>query len=130
MLMTTWTLSGPFLLKKAINIWGYCFRGSLLSRLAVATLHLSELDIALDAIETRRVYERQAIQSHELAVIVRGLIRNGKVDEARDVLEDKLRLPMDSLALKDSQEVRQRPVWTKKPQHTRKEQVFIDPRSL
>jgi hypothetical protein len=71
----------------------------------VAALHLSELDIALDAIETRQVYERQAMQPHESAAIVRGLMRNGKIDEAWGVLEDELRLPMDGLALEDNQEV-------------------------
>lgn len=79
--------------------WGYGFRGSLLSRVAVAALHMKELDIAIRAIETRRVYERPSMQPYESAAIVRGLMRMNEIDKAWIVLEDELRLPMDGTDL-------------------------------
>jgi pentatricopeptide repeat protein len=39
------------------------------------------------------------MQPYESAAIVRGLMRTGKVEEAWEVLDDELRLPMDGCAL-------------------------------
>jgi hypothetical protein len=77
----------------------YGFRGSLLSRLAVAALHIGEQDIAFNAIETRHIYERPTIMPHESAAIVRGLMRVHQIDRAWEVLEDELRLPLEGSQL-------------------------------
>ncbi|CAJ1935154.1 unnamed protein product [Cylindrotheca closterium] len=73
--------------------WGYGFRGSLLSRTAVAALHMSQVDIARRAIDTRRNHERESMQPYESAAMVRGLMRAGQIDLAWEVLEDELGLP-------------------------------------
>jgi len=83
-----------FLMNECDEHWGYGFRGSLLSRTAVAGLHMNEVELANQAIETRRVYERASMQPYESAAIVRGLMRVQQVDEAWNVLEDELRLPL------------------------------------
>ena len=88
-----------FLIDHCDEHWGFGYRGSLLSRLAVAALHCGETDIASRAIETRRVYERPSMQPHESAAIVRGLMRVGQVEQAWEVLDDELRLPMQGLSL-------------------------------
>mmetsp|Transcript_18801 Transcript_18801/g.37913 ORF Transcript_18801/g.37913 Transcript_18801/m.37913 type:complete len:364 (+) Transcript_18801:59-1150(+) len=96
-----------FLIDHCDEHWGFGYRGSLLSRLAVAALHCGETDIASRAIETRRVYERPSMQPHESAAIVKGLMRVGQVEQAWEVLDDELRLPMQGLSLQaeSSQEV-------------------------
>jgi pentatricopeptide repeat protein len=96
-----------FLIDECDEHWGYGFRGSLLSRLAVAALHMNEVEIARRAIETRHVYERPSMQPYESAAIVRGLMRTGNVEEAWEVLDDELRLPMDGCAL-DSSDAQQK----------------------
>lgn len=66
----------------------------LLSRLAVAALHMSLHDPARSAIDTRRTHERLGMMPHESAAIVRGLMRVHNFTDAWDVLEDELRVPM------------------------------------
>jgi len=83
-----------FLIDECDEDWGYGVRGSLLSRTAVAALHMGELEIATRAIQTRRIKERASMQPYEGAAIVRGLMRVQQVDQAWDVLEDELRLPL------------------------------------
>lgn len=96
-----------FLIDHCDEHWGFGYRGSLLSRLAVAALHCGETEVAFRAIQTRRIYERPSMQPHESAAIVRGLMRVGKVVEGWEVLEDELRLPLQGLSLRAeaSQEV-------------------------
>ncbi len=96
-----------FLIDHCDEHWGFGYRGSLLSRLAVAALHCGETEIAARAIKTRRINERPSMQPHESAAIVRGLMRVGKLEEGWEVLEDELRLPMQGLSLQldASQEV-------------------------
>lgn len=89
-----------FVIDECDENWGYGFRGSLLSRLAVAAFHMDEVDIARQAIETRKVFERASMQAHESAAIVRGLMRTGNVEEGWEVLEDELRLPMTGTDVK------------------------------
>lgn len=98
---------GAFLIDHCDEHWGFGYRGSLLSRLAVAALHCGETNIAARAIETRRKDERSSMQPHESAAIVRGLMRVGRIAEGWEVLNDELRLPMSgvSLTTETSQEV-------------------------
>jgi hypothetical protein len=88
-----------FLIDGCDEHWGYGFRGSLLSRLAVAALHMNEVDVAMRAIRTRHIYERPSMQPCESAAIVRGLMRTHSVEEGWELLEDELRVPMDGTAL-------------------------------
>lgn len=88
-----------FLIDECDENWGYGFRGSLLSRLAVAALHMNAVDVAKSAIRARRVSERPSMQPYESAAIVRGLMRANLVDKAWIVLEDELRLPMEGADL-------------------------------
>lgn len=92
------TIAG-FLIDNCDENWGYGFRGSLLSRLAVAALHMNEIDVATRAINTRRVYERPSMQPYESAAIVRGLMRAKQIELAWGVLEDELRLPLEGTDL-------------------------------
>ena len=82
-----------FLQDECDHSWGYGFRGSLLSRTAVAALHMDELEIALQAIQTRQQEERASMQPYESAAIVRGLMRVGQVEQAWKALDDELSLP-------------------------------------
>jgi hypothetical protein len=91
-----------FLIDKCDKNWGYGFRGSVLSRLAVAALHMNQHDIARKAIKNRRVHERPSMQPHESAAIVRGLFRLHKVEEGWHILEDELRLPMPGMQLSNT----------------------------
>lgn len=90
-----------FLIDHCDEHWGFGYRGSLLSRLAVAALHAGEVETASRAIEARRIYERPSMQPHESAAIVRGLMRVGQVEKGWEVLNDELRLPMQGLSLKE-----------------------------
>eukprot|EP00538_Stauroneis_constricta_P008911 CAMPEP_0119556390 /NCGR_PEP_ID=MMETSP1352-20130426/8372_1 /TAXON_ID=265584 /ORGANISM="Stauroneis constricta, Strain CCMP1120" /LENGTH=390 /DNA_ID=CAMNT_0007603351 /DNA_START=146 /DNA_END=1318 /DNA_ORIENTATION=+ len=91
-----------FLIDACDETWGYGFRGSLLSRLAVAALHLKDTATAHRAIETRRKDERESMQPHESAAIVRGLMRVQNIEEGWDVLEDELSLPTDGASVQTS----------------------------
>ena len=75
--------------------FAYGYRGSLLSRLAVASLHLNNHDIAERCITERRISHRASMLPLESAAIVRGLIRCHYMDEAWEVLEDELSLPLE-----------------------------------
>jgi hypothetical protein len=90
---------GAFLMDQCDEQWGYGFRGTLLSRLAVAALHMNEVELALKAIEIRGVHERLSIKPFESTGIVRGLLRAGLREEGWAVLEDELRLPLQGTAL-------------------------------
>ena len=91
-----------FLVDECDEHWGYGFRGSLLSRLAVAALHMNEFETAKRAIETRHVHERASMEPFESAAIVRGLMRINRVEEGWEVLEDELRLPLAGTPLDSS----------------------------
>jgi len=91
-----------FLIDECDKNWGYGFRGSVLSRLAVAALHMNQHSIARKAIQNRRVHERPSMQPHESAAIVRGLFRLHKVEEGWQILEDELRLPMPGMQLSNT----------------------------
>lgn len=75
--------------------YAYGYRGSLLSRLAVASLHLNNHDIALRCITERRINHRASMLPLESAAIVRGLLRCHYTKEAWEVLEDELSLPLE-----------------------------------
>ena len=64
--------------------------GSLWARLAVAALHLQEHTLARRAMTERRLHHRMLPM--ESAAMIRGLLRNGNVTEAWDVLEEELSL--------------------------------------
>ncbi len=75
--------------------FAYGYRGSLLSRLAVASLHVNNHGIAERCITERRISHRSSMLALESAAIIRGLIRCHYVKEAWEVLEDELSLPLN-----------------------------------
>ena len=75
--------------------FAYGYRGSLLSRLAVASLHLSNHGIAERCITERRISHRSSMLALESAAIIRGLIRCHYIKEAWEMLEDELSLPLN-----------------------------------
>ena len=75
--------------------FAYGYRGSLLSRLAVAALHLNNLPIATKCITERRIHHRTSMLPLESAAIVRGLTRCHCLEMAWEVLEDELSLPLE-----------------------------------
>lgn len=84
-----------FLLEEVDMSFAYGYRGSLLSRLAVASLHINNHDIAERCITERRISHRASMLPLESAAIARGLLRCHYVEEAWEVLEDELSLPLD-----------------------------------
>jgi len=84
-----------FLLEEVDISFAYGYRGSLLSRLAVASLHINNHDIAERCITERRISHRASMLPLESAAIARGLLRCHYVEEAWEVLEDELSLPLD-----------------------------------
>lgn len=82
-----------FLLNEVDPSFAYGYRGSLLARLAVAALHMSEHDSARKAIELRRKEHRKSILPMESAAIIRGLLRVHNVTDAMTILQDELPLP-------------------------------------
>mmetsp|Transcript_3806 Transcript_3806/g.6352 ORF Transcript_3806/g.6352 Transcript_3806/m.6352 type:complete len:726 (-) Transcript_3806:100-2277(-) len=84
-----------FLLEEVDQSFAYGYRGSLLSRLAVASLHLQNYDIAKRCIIERRISHRSSMLPLESAAIVRGLLRCHRTEEAWEVLEDELSLPLE-----------------------------------
>lgn len=82
-----------FLLNEVDASFAYGYRGSLLARLAVAALHMSEHDSAWRAIELRRKEHRKSILPMESAAIIRGLLRVHNVTDAMTILQDELPLP-------------------------------------
>lgn len=81
--------------------FAYGYRGSLLSRLAVASLHLSNYNIAERCIIERRTVHRSSMLPLESAAVIRGLLRCHHTREAWEVLEDELSLPLDAWTLFD-----------------------------
>lgn len=84
-----------FLLEQTDERFAYGYRGSLLSRLAVAALHVGSHRLARKAMEERRLHHRSSILPMESAALVRGLLRVHNVTDAIFVLEDELPLPGD-----------------------------------
>lgn len=84
-----------FLIEDVDVSFAYGYRGSLLSRLAVASLHMNNYDIAEKCIVERRTSHRSSMLPMESSAIVRGLLRMHHIDEAWAVLEDELHLPPD-----------------------------------
>lgn len=83
-----------FLLEQTDENFAYGFRGSLLSRLAVAALHMGRHTIARKAIEERRQKHRDSMLPMESAAIIRGLLRVHNVTDALSLLEDELPVPL------------------------------------
>jgi len=84
-----------FLLEDCDISFAYGYRGSLLSRLAVASLHMNNYAIAERCITERRISHRSSMLPMESSAIVRGLLRCHHIQEAWEVLEDELHLPLD-----------------------------------
>mmetsp|Transcript_7262 Transcript_7262/g.10844 ORF Transcript_7262/g.10844 Transcript_7262/m.10844 type:complete len:573 (-) Transcript_7262:266-1984(-) len=82
-----------FLLEEVDKTYAYGYRGSLLSRLAVAAMHMNESEIARKALEARYKDHHDSIQPLESAAVVRGLLRLGNVTDALIFLDDELALP-------------------------------------
>ena len=83
-----------FLLEEVDVSFAFGYRGSLLARLAVAALHLSNNELARKAIEERRLNHRSAMLPMESSAIIRGLLRVHNVTDAINILEDELSLPL------------------------------------
>mmetsp|Transcript_33149 Transcript_33149/g.48644 ORF Transcript_33149/g.48644 Transcript_33149/m.48644 type:complete len:519 (-) Transcript_33149:272-1828(-) len=92
-----------FFLKKKDETFAYGYRGSLLSRLAVAALHMSNNELARKAIDVRRLEHRASMMPMESAAIIRGLLRVGNTTDALTLLNDELSLPLQGTPL-DSHE--------------------------
>jgi len=83
-----------FLLDEVDESFAYGYRGSLLSRLAVAALHMSEHELARKAIQVRRTEHRATMLPLESAAIIRGMLRVHNITDALDLLNDELSLPL------------------------------------
>lgn len=96
-----------FLLEEAPSGFGYGYFGSLLSRLAVAALHMDEQKLALKALDERRLYYTSSVLPMESAAIIRGLLRVHNVTDAFRVLDEELPLPPPEadLTTEDNQEL-------------------------
>jgi Predicted GTPase len=93
-----------FLIEEVDESFGFGFRGSLLARLAVAALHMSNegaatCAIASRAIELRRTEYRSSMLPMESAAIIRGLLRIHNVTDAMNILHDELAFPIDGAPL-------------------------------
>jgi hypothetical protein len=84
-----------FLLNVVDESFAYGYRGSLLSRLAVAALHMSDHTLARKAINERRTVHRSTMLPLESAALIRGLLRVHNVTDAIEVLDDELSLPFE-----------------------------------
>ena len=82
-----------FLLEEAPKSFAYGYFGSLLSRLAVAALHLNEQQVARRALLRRRQDYSSSVLPMESAAIIRGLLRVHNVTDALQVLDEELALP-------------------------------------
>ena len=85
-----------FLLEQTDEHFAYGYRGSLLSRLAVAALHMDNHRLARRAMDERRLHHQSSIMPMESAALVRGLLRVHNVTDAISLLEDELALPGDN----------------------------------
>jgi len=77
-----------FLLEEVDVSFAFGYRGSLLARLAVAALHLSNHELARKAIEERRLNHRSAMLPMESSGIIRGMLRVHNVTDAISMLND------------------------------------------
>lgn len=89
-----------FLMDEVDESFGFGFRGSLLARLAVAALHMSNdgaatCEIAARAIEIRKTEYKSSMLPMESSAIIRGLLRIHNVTDAFRVLDEELSLPED-----------------------------------
>lgn len=84
-----------FLLEEVDEHFAFGYRGAILSRLAVAALHMNNHELARTAIDVRRTECRASMQPMESAAIIRGLLRVHNVTDALEVLEDELSLPIE-----------------------------------
>ena len=91
-----------FLLEEVDEDFAYGYRGSLLSRLAVAALHMNNHELARKAMDVRRVEYRPSMLPLESAAIIRGLLRVHNVSDALEVLDDELSLPLQVRLLERS----------------------------
>uniref|UniRef100_A0A7S1BPM9 EngB-type G domain-containing protein n=1 Tax=Corethron hystrix TaxID=216773 RepID=A0A7S1BPM9_9STRA len=82
-----------FLVHKVDATFGYGYRGSLLSRVAVASLSMNRLDLAEAALDVRTRDHSGAFDPRESAAIVRALDRAGHMDRAEAVVREELALP-------------------------------------
>jgi len=83
-----------FLIEKVDETFAYGYRGSLLARLAVAALHMSNHELARKAIEVRRTEHRASMLPMESSAIIRGMLRVHNTTDAIDLLNDELSLPL------------------------------------
>mmetsp|Transcript_4246 Transcript_4246/g.6165 ORF Transcript_4246/g.6165 Transcript_4246/m.6165 type:complete len:643 (-) Transcript_4246:182-2110(-) len=90
-----------FLIEEVDEHFAYGYRGSLLARLAVAALHMTNHEMARQAIEVRKRDHRAGMLPLESAAIIRGLLRVHNVSDAIEVLNDELSLPLDGTSLED-----------------------------
>jgi len=83
-----------FLIEKVDESFAYGYRGSLLARLAVAALHMSNHELARKAIEVRRTEHRSSMLPMESSAIIRGMLRVHNTTDAINLLNDELSLPL------------------------------------
>ena len=84
-----------FLLHEVDESFAFGYLGSLLSRLAVAAMHMDNHELARNALERRRTEFRPSMLPMESAAIIRGLLRMHNVTDALEVLNDELCLPLE-----------------------------------
>lgn len=96
-----------FLLEEVDEHFAYGYRGSLLARLAVAALHMSNQQLARDAIVERRAKHSSSMLPMESAAIIRGLLRVHNVTDAIEILDQELVIPeqADDYSTPEGQEV-------------------------
>jgi len=83
-----------FLIEEVDESFAYGYRGSLLARLAVAALHMSNHELARKAIKVRRTEHRSSMLPLESSAIIRGLLRVHNTTDALSLLDDELSLPL------------------------------------
>lgn len=92
-----------FLIDECAVDFAYGYRGSLLSRLAVAALHFGNHDVARRAIDLRRLEYRSSMLPMESAAIIRGLLRVQNATDALEVLHDELAIPLEGTSLESEE---------------------------
>lgn len=92
-----------FLLEEVDESFAFGYRGSLLSRLAVAALHMNNHQLARTAIDVRRQEYRSSMLPLESAAIIRGLLRVQNITDALKVLDDELSLPLAGTSLSSTE---------------------------
>ena len=94
-----------FLLEQTDETFAYGYRGSLLSRLAVAALHMNNHRLARKAMDARRRYHRETMMPMEAGALIRGLLRVHNVSDALFILDDELPLPINGVGDPDTREI-------------------------